>query len=424
MRVSPQGIFSIAVHEGMVPAPYLDSKNIWTVGVGHTVAAGGVDPKDLPRGNPKNVTATVQKYIQLFKHDLESYESAVNDALNVDVSQSQFDAMASFHYNTGAIGRADFVKSLNAGNLEDAGDQIMSWAKPKEIIPRRLEEQKLFETGVYPSGKITIWGVTGNNKPDFRNILGTVSYDDLMLEEPAPERRPMGFVSPPEPPEPRNSKPARAYVAPQEHVFTPLHKGDSNARVGRAQQRFTELGYHMVGPVDNDYGQMVFSATAAFQDNNGMEMTGIIDETTWDILMSPSAIGCIVSEKREDVTKEDLALKSTTAKSARQTKAGGKVVGVVGAAAVLPSLIDEISPTNISMVTRMVDSVKPLVAGVPFWMWGVLLLGAGVYFYRNGDKGEHSRWKDQVEGRHTGSDKKYTNERTGIMGALMSEIDE
>ena len=40
MRVSTQGKFALAIKEGLVPAPYLDSVNVWTFGIGHAETSG------------------------------------------------------------------------------------------------------------------------------------------------------------------------------------------------------------------------------------------------------------------------------------------------------------------------------------------------------------------------------------------------
>jgi lysozyme len=41
MTISAPGLIEIAEHEGIVPAPYLDSAGVRTWGIGHTAAAGG-----------------------------------------------------------------------------------------------------------------------------------------------------------------------------------------------------------------------------------------------------------------------------------------------------------------------------------------------------------------------------------------------
>ena len=40
MQMTDRGLLALMRHEGIVPGPYLDVKNVWTYGVGHTAAAG------------------------------------------------------------------------------------------------------------------------------------------------------------------------------------------------------------------------------------------------------------------------------------------------------------------------------------------------------------------------------------------------
>ena len=63
---------------------------------------------------------------------------------------------SSFHYNTGAIGKASFVKKLNAGDGSGAAAGMMAWSKPASIIDRRKAEQKLFAKGIYPTGTVPV----------------------------------------------------------------------------------------------------------------------------------------------------------------------------------------------------------------------------------------------------------------------------
>ena len=47
MHMTDRGLIALARHEGIVPAPYLDVKRVWTFGVGHTAGAGAPDPAIL-----------------------------------------------------------------------------------------------------------------------------------------------------------------------------------------------------------------------------------------------------------------------------------------------------------------------------------------------------------------------------------------
>ena len=164
MKTSDAGLFALALHEGIVPAPYKDSVGVWTYGIGHTLGAGYPDPAKMKRGMPTNLDAALRDVFDLFRRDVAKYEAAVNRAVKVPITQAQFDALVSFHYNTGAIGRASFVKRLNAGDEVGAAAGMMAWSKPASIIDRRKAEQKLFAKGIYPTGTVPVWKVDGNGR--------------------------------------------------------------------------------------------------------------------------------------------------------------------------------------------------------------------------------------------------------------------
>ena len=162
MITSPDGIYAIAKHEGIVPAPYRDSVGVWTYGCGHTAGAGDPDPEKMARGMPDDVNAALRRVLDVFAWDLVKYEKGVNKAFTVPLEQHEFDAAVSFHYNTGAISKASWVKSFNAGNRTRAIGQMLNWKKPPEIIPRRKGEQNLFANGVYPTGDVPIYAADAN----------------------------------------------------------------------------------------------------------------------------------------------------------------------------------------------------------------------------------------------------------------------
>ncbi len=157
MKTSDAGLFALALHEGIVPAPYLDSVNVWTWGIGHTAAAGNPDPAKMPRGMPADLDAAIKAAIDLFRRDLAKYEAAVSRAVKVPLTQHQFDALVSFHFNTGAIGRAALTRRLNAGDYAGATSGFMAWVKPASLKARREAERDLFLHGTYPGGTVPVW---------------------------------------------------------------------------------------------------------------------------------------------------------------------------------------------------------------------------------------------------------------------------
>lgn len=146
MKVSNRGLAELVSHEGIVTSRYRDSVGVWTIGVGHTAAAGPPNP-----ANDSKVYS-VADMMELFRKDVVKYENDVARAINVPLKQHQFDALVSFHYNTGAIARASLTTAINAGDFSRAADLFMQWVKPAEIKKRREAEQKLFRDGTYSGG--------------------------------------------------------------------------------------------------------------------------------------------------------------------------------------------------------------------------------------------------------------------------------
>jgi len=158
MKLSDKGLMALIAHEGIVQSRYKDSVGVWTIGVGHTAAAGGIDPAKF------NGTLTMREVFDMLRHDVARYEAAVDKAVKVPLAQHQFDALVSFHYNTGAIGKATLVKKINSGDFEGAAKGFDAWVNPPEIKPRRMAEKALFKSGVYPEAFATLYPATPQGK--------------------------------------------------------------------------------------------------------------------------------------------------------------------------------------------------------------------------------------------------------------------
>ena len=198
--MTDRGLLALARHEGLVPAPYLDAVRTWTFGIGHTAAAGEPDPATMPRGMPTDLDARVREAFRVFRTDLARYEAEVRDAVRVPLAPHEFDALVSFHYNTGGIARAALTKALNASDRVAAADAFMGWKRPASIIPRREAEQRLFRDGLYPGGAIPVWSVDRKGRVDFsRPIRSLTERDALVLLRPEPVVPPVTKPAP-EPP--------------------------------------------------------------------------------------------------------------------------------------------------------------------------------------------------------------------------------
>ena len=186
MQMTDRGLLALVRHEGLVPGPYTDVKQVWTFGIGHTAAAGVPDPATMPRGMPADLDAGIREAFRVLRTDLARYEAAVLHAVKVPLEPHEFDALVSFHYNTGGIAKAALTRHLNAGDRAAAAAAFMGWLKPAAIRPRREAERDLFATGRYPAGTIPVWSVDRNGRVDFSRPIRRLSEDEaLALLRPA-----------------------------------------------------------------------------------------------------------------------------------------------------------------------------------------------------------------------------------------------
>ncbi|MEM9793520.1 MAG: lysozyme [Pseudomonadota bacterium] len=143
-KVTAKVAAELIAHEGLVREAYKDSVGIWTWGIGVTSASGH---KVYPRyvDNPQSLKRCFEVFEWLLR---QKYVPPVEAAFRGHpLSEAQFGAAVSFHYNTGGIGRATWVKEFKAGNIAKAQATIMNWSKPPEIAKRRAKERDLFFDG-------------------------------------------------------------------------------------------------------------------------------------------------------------------------------------------------------------------------------------------------------------------------------------
>ena len=195
MRTSIKGLVAIAKSEGIVPAPYLDPVGIWTFGIGHTAMSGAPDPAKMERGMPEDVDAAIRYAVSLFQKHIQKYEQEVARAVKVPLQQHEFDALVSFHFNTGAIFKASATDALNRGDKDDAARRLTLYNKGRVngqlvqlegLVRRREEERRMFLFGEYPTEGITIWKVNANNKySQALRIMSPAEMEELLAEHPA-----------------------------------------------------------------------------------------------------------------------------------------------------------------------------------------------------------------------------------------------
>lgn len=152
----------LIAHEGIVREAYKDSVGVWTWSIGITNASGHqVHPRYLD--NPQSLEKCLQIFIWLLKF---KYVPDVEHAFTgYALTEAQFAAALSFHWNTGRIASAGWVTMWKEGRIKAARTNFLSYRKPADIIPRRQKEAALFFDGVWSGdGKSNVYPV---RKPSY-----------------------------------------------------------------------------------------------------------------------------------------------------------------------------------------------------------------------------------------------------------------
>lgn len=139
MKPSKACIEFVKSFEGFKEHAYACPAGVWTIGYGTTEH---VQPGD---------TVTESEAEELLYNELLQCADAVNDLVEVDLNQHQFDALCSFIYNLGrsAFAGSTLLKLINAGKFDAAAAQFPRWNKAGGIVlsglaRRREAERRMF----------------------------------------------------------------------------------------------------------------------------------------------------------------------------------------------------------------------------------------------------------------------------------------
>ena len=152
MKTNQAGLDLIKEFEGWRANAYLCPAKVWTIGYGHTSAAG--HPKVT-----KGMSISKAQGEEILKNDLGKYERGVVNAIGQNamarVNENQFSACVSLCYNIGpgAFKKSSVAKRIRAGEMDKAAANFLLWNKAdgkvlKGLVRRREAEKALFETPV------------------------------------------------------------------------------------------------------------------------------------------------------------------------------------------------------------------------------------------------------------------------------------
>lgn len=144
MKTSERMLGLIRLHEGFRPTAYRCPAGVWTIGYGHTA---GVKAGD---------SCTREQAAKWLKEDLKPIEDFLN-ASGVELTQQQFDALASFAFNVGiaTLGASTLWRKVKA-DPQDATipQEFKKWVYAdggilKGLVRRRAREAAIYENGDY-----------------------------------------------------------------------------------------------------------------------------------------------------------------------------------------------------------------------------------------------------------------------------------
>jgi lysozyme len=133
--------------------PYNDGANHATIGYGHLIHTGPLNGQE-PAGFLDGITSA--EALQILADDVAVAEVGVSNAINVDLSQNQFDALVLFAFNTGnaALGWHGLSSYINDGYPEMA-PEIMALTNTSAGVvmeglnARRRTEGLIWSNAIY-----------------------------------------------------------------------------------------------------------------------------------------------------------------------------------------------------------------------------------------------------------------------------------
>ena len=139
MKISQRGIDFIKGFEGLRLEAYTDGAGVWTIGYGHTQ---GVYP---------GMVITEEEALTYLEEDIDSHTEGIFNFITVPLNQSQFDALASFHFNLGVyiLEGSELLELINNENWTAAAEEMKTYNKVNGevdpgIVRRREEEVEMF----------------------------------------------------------------------------------------------------------------------------------------------------------------------------------------------------------------------------------------------------------------------------------------
>ncbi len=156
MEISEHGKKKIREWEGSRARPYRDAGGKLTIGVGHLLTKSELSSGKIwiqGQAAPYAAGLSDQQIMDLLGRDLTGAVQAVNDGVEVELSQNQFDALVSFCFNVGgsAFKNSTLLRLLNQGVYGEVPAQLRRWVRcngkvAQGLVSRREHELELWQS--------------------------------------------------------------------------------------------------------------------------------------------------------------------------------------------------------------------------------------------------------------------------------------
>jgi lysozyme len=146
MHVTEEGLALIRRFEGFRGVAYRCPAGVWTIGYGHSSAAG---PPEVRPG----MRITEAEARAILARDVERFAAGVRGALTRELAPAQFSALVSFAFNVGigAFRGSSVLAAVNAGDFAAVPDRLQRWVKADGRVLPGLERRRKAEAELFAS---------------------------------------------------------------------------------------------------------------------------------------------------------------------------------------------------------------------------------------------------------------------------------
>ena len=174
MKLTPKIVATLGTAEGLTLESYLDPRVwTWAMGIAATSGADVLQYKNRPTSLDTALRASVAWIEARF------LPAVLKAFAGHDLTENQLAAALSFHWNTGAILTAQWVKDFQAGKPTSAkADLVGNYLQGGLLTARRKREAALFFDGTWPDDfRVPVWGV---RKPSYLRSTKPQTVADVM----------------------------------------------------------------------------------------------------------------------------------------------------------------------------------------------------------------------------------------------------